>query len=145
MTTLEWARSLRASGRGDRLDALPYAATLGVLSDHDGSDFKLVMPYRDELLGSPGRLHGGAIAGLLELSALATLLLAMPEDEALPGLKPVTVTVDFMREGGMRDTFAAATITRLGRRIANVRAIAWQYDYSRPIAAANINFVLDRP
>lgn len=145
MTTLAWAKTLRTARRGERLDSLPYAATLGVISDHDGSEFKLVMPYSDRLLGSPGRLHGGAIAGLLELSAIATLLLALPEDETLPGLKPVTVTVDFMREGGMRDTSAAATITRLGRRIANVRAIAWQYDYSRPIAAANINFVLDRP
>jgi acyl-coenzyme A thioesterase PaaI-like protein len=145
MTTLDWANALRASGRGERIDSLPYAAKLGVLADHDGSDFKLVMPFQDSLIGSPGRLHGGAIAGLLELSALAAVLLALPEDETLPGLKPVTVTVDFMREGALRDTFAAGTITRLGRRIANVRAVAWQYDYSRPIAAANINFVLDRP
>lgn len=144
MTTLDWARELRHSGRGERIEALPYAVLLGVIADHDGSDFKLIMPYREPLIGSPGRLHGGAIAGLLELAALATLVLALPEDEALPEIKPVTVSVDFLREGGMRDTFAAATITKLGRRIANLRAVAWQYDYSRPIAAANLNIVLAR-
>ena len=145
MSTREWADALRRSGRGDKLGSLPYAVLLGVVADHDGSDFKLIMPYREALIGSPGRLHGGAIAGLLELAALATLLLALPEDEKLPEIKPVTVTVDFMREGGMRDTFAAATITRLGRRVANLRSVAWQYDYSRPIAAANLNIVLARP
>ena len=145
MSTLEWANALRRSGRGEKIDTLPYAVLLGVIADHDGSDFKLIMPYREPLIGSPGRLHGGAIAGLLELAALSTLVLALPEDEPLPELKPVTVTVDFMREGGMRDTFAAATITRLGRRIANLRSVAWQYDYSRPIAAANLNIVLSRP
>jgi uncharacterized protein (TIGR00369 family) len=144
MTTLEWANELRRSGRGERIETLPYAVMLGVIADHDGSDLKLIMPYRETLIGSPGRLHGGAIAGLLELAALSTLVLALPEDEALPEIKPVTVTVDFMREGGMRDTFASATITRLGRRIANLRAVAWQYDYSRPIAAANLNIVLAR-
>jgi acyl-coenzyme A thioesterase PaaI-like protein len=57
----------------------------------------------------------------------------------------VTVTVDFMREGSPIDTHAAATVTRLGRRIVNVSSLAWQYDRSRPIAAANINFLLDWP
>jgi hypothetical protein len=36
-------------------------------------------------------------------------------------------------------------VTRLGRRIVNVSSLAWQYDRSRPIAAANINFLLDWP
>jgi acyl-coenzyme A thioesterase PaaI-like protein len=50
-----------------------------------------------------------------------------------------------MREGSPIDTHAAATVTRLGRRIVNVSSLAWQYDRSRPIAAANINFLLDWP
>ena len=143
MTMLNLANALRRSRRGEKFDSMPYAVLLGILVDHDGDDLKLIMPYREALIGAPARLHGGAVAGLLELAALSTLLLALPADEPLPALKPITVTVDFMREGGMRDTFAAATITRLGRRIANLRSIAWQYDYSRPIAAANLNIALD--
>lgn len=144
MRLRDWAAALRDCGRSEPVTGLPYAAMLGVLADRDGDDFKLVMPYRQSLIGSPGRLHGGAIAGLLELAALATLLRALPDEEPFPVPKPITVTVDFMREGVERDTFAAATITRLGRRIANVRAQAWQYDHSRPIATANLNFMLDK-
>ena len=61
-------------------------------------------------------------------------------------MKPVTVTVDFMRGGveKLGDTFAGAVIERLGKRIANVEAFAWQQDRARPIAAARINFLLER-
>ena len=43
-------------------------------------------------------------------------------------MKPVTVTVDYMRGGAeaLGDTFAARAIERLGKRIANVEALAWQ-------------------
>ncbi|WP_343060325.1 hypothetical protein [Sphingomonas rhizophila] len=44
-----------------------------------------------------------------------------------------------------RETYAEAVIERLGNRIANVEAIAWQRDRAKPIAAARINFLLDRP
>ena len=53
-------------------------------------------------------------------------------------------TVDFMRGGTDHDTFAAATITRLGNRVANVEAHAWQKDRSKPIAAAHMNLLLRR-
>jgi len=61
-------------------------------------------------------------------------------------MKPVTITIDYMRGGSeaLGDTFADAIIERLGNRIANVEALAWQADKSRPIAAARINFLLER-
>ena len=58
--------------------------------------------------------------------------------------KPITVTVDYMRGGTPRDTFAEARIERLGNRLANIEAFAWQSDRDKPIAAARINFLLDR-
>jgi acyl-coenzyme A thioesterase PaaI-like protein len=58
--------------------------------------------------------------------------------------KPITVTVDYMRGGTPQDTFAEARVERLGKRIANVEATAWQTDRDKPIAAARINFLLDR-
>ena len=57
---------------------------------------------------------------------------------------PITVTVDYMRGGTPRDTFAEARIERLGKRMANVESYAWQGDRDRPIASARINFLLDR-
>ena len=60
-------------------------------------------------------------------------------------MKPVTVTVDYMRGGSDRDTFAAAVVQRLGARTANVEAVAWQSERSSPIASARLNFLLERP
>jgi uncharacterized protein (TIGR00369 family) len=103
----------------------------------------LTLPFGEHLLGRPGFLHGGAIAGLLEIAAFATLREALGEERDV-AIKPITVTTDFMRGGHERPTFAAATVTRLGRRIANVEGFAWQEDEARPIAAARLNMLLER-
>ena len=100
------------------------------------------MPFSEDVVGRPGFLHGGAIAGLLEFAAFTTLVREL-DDESVT-MKPITVTVDYMRGGTDRDTFASATVERLGARIANVEAFAWQKERSAPIAAARINFLLDR-
>jgi acyl-coenzyme A thioesterase PaaI-like protein len=133
---------LRSAARGAALDLLPYPGLLGLTVERDGDEIRLRLPFAVGLIGAPERLHGGAIAGLLECAGLATLLLALPDDAPLPKLKPLTATVDYLRAGAMRDTFAVATVTRLGRRVANLSAVAWQYDHSRPIATAKLNFVL---
>lgn len=100
------------------------------------------MPFHDDVVGRPGYLHGGAIAGLLEFAAFTTL--ARHIGDATVRMKPVTVTVDYMRGGADRDTFASAAVERLGRSIANVEAFAWQTERSKPIASARLNFLLER-
>ena len=121
----------------------PYARLLRLRIDDDGDECRLVMPFHEDVVGRPGFLHGGAIAGLLEFAALGTLHEALGEDGPLR-LKPINVTVEFMRGGVDHDTFAAATITRLGSRVANVEAHAWQHDRSKPIAAARMNLLVRR-
>ena len=101
------------------------------------------MPFHDDVIGAPGHLHGGAIAGLLEFAAFSALRRALDDERVV--MKPITVTVDYMRPGTDRDTFATASIERLGARIANVEAVAWQKDRSSPIASAWLNFLLERP
>ncbi|MCY7397639.1 MAG: PaaI family thioesterase [Sphingomonas bacterium] len=122
----------------------PYARLLdlGILTCEDGD--LVVMPFGNDVLGRPGFLHGGAIAGLLEFAAFTALAKALGEDQAT--MKPVTITVDYMRGGAeaLGDTFAAARIERLGKRIANIEALAWQQDRTKPIAAARINFLIKR-
>jgi acyl-coenzyme A thioesterase PaaI-like protein len=59
-------------------------------------------------------------------------------------LKPINVTVDYLREGAMEDTSAQAFIQRIGRRVANVRVEAWQTDRARLIAAARMNILILR-
>lgn len=120
----------------------PYARLLNLsFEERDGSKL-VVMPFHDDVVGRPGYLHGGAIAGLLEFAAYRSLALALGDDHVV--MKPVTVTVDYMRPGVDRETVAAAIIERLGTNIANVEAVAWQEDRSQPIAAARLNFLLER-
>jgi uncharacterized protein (TIGR00369 family) len=120
----------------------PYAALLGLRTERSNAGELLwVMPFSDDVVGRPGFLHGGAIAGLLEFAALGTVYDQLEERAAL---KPINVTVDFMRGGTDHDTFAAATVTRLGNRVANVEARAWQLDRAKPIAAARMNLLIRR-
>ena len=121
----------------------PYAKLLGLRTEEADGVLRFVMPFRDDVVGRPGFLHGGAIAGLLEFAAFTSLSRAIGDDEVVK--KPITVTVDYMRGGMPGDTFAEAVIGRLGKRMANVEAFAWQRERSKPIASARINFLLQRP
>ena len=123
----------------------PYAVLLGLSAEQRDGARIFVMPFRAEVVGRPGFLHGGAIAGLLEFAAFEALAAAI--DDPAVVMKPITVTVDYMRGGAEKlgDTFAEAIIERLGKRIANVEAVAWQTNRAKPIAAAQINFLLERP
>jgi uncharacterized protein (TIGR00369 family) len=120
----------------------PYAQLLRLRTEQQGDDLRFVMPFHDDVVGRPGFLHGGAIAGLLEFAAFTALSRATGEEVKM---KPVTVTVDYMRGGTPGDTFAEARIERLGKRMANVEAYAWQAEQDKPIASARINFLLERP
>ena len=119
----------------------PFGELLKLRTERDANGAPLfVMPFHEDVVGRPGYLHGGAIAGLLEFAAYAALSEALDEGDVV--LKPVTVTVDYMLGGEARDTFASGSVQRLGSRTANVEAYAWQSDRSRPIAAARMNFLL---
>lgn len=122
----------------------PYARTMGFTSERDADGrLVLLMDYEFDKMGRPGFLHGGAIAGMLEAAGYATLADALgPEDPAR--IKPVNVTVNYLRGGRDAVTRARATIQRLGRRIANLEVIAWQDDPEQPIAIAQMNLMLAR-
>jgi uncharacterized protein (TIGR00369 family) len=123
----------------------PYAQLLRLRTEEQAEErdgaLRFVMPFHEDVVGRPGFLHGGAIAGLLEFAAFTALSRAIGEEVVK---KPITVTVDYMRGGTPQDTFAEALIERLGKRMANVEAYAWQTERDRPIAAARINFLLAR-
>ncbi|HEV2817134.1 MAG TPA: PaaI family thioesterase [Allosphingosinicella sp.] len=122
----------------------PYARFLGIGTRRtEDGELQFVMPFGDVVLGRPGYVHGGAIAGLLEFAAFGALYEALgPDHEAT--VKPINVTVQYMRGATRHDTIAAATVTRLGNRVANVEAHAWQLDRAKPIAAAQMNLLLRR-
>ena len=126
------------------LEAIPYARFLGFTVMRDGSDLIGKMSYADHLVGNAKvqALHGGTLGALLELTAVCKLL-SVGDSVAVP--KTVNITVEYLRAGRMTDTFARATVTRHGRRVANVRVLAYQDDPSKPVAAANAHFLLSPP
>ena len=52
------------------------------------------------------------------------------------------MTVGTHGPGLTKSSFARGTITKLGRRVVNVRAVAWQSDPDKPIAIANGHFLI---
>ena len=122
----------------------PYARFLGISTrrSEDGA-LEFVMPFTEMVLGRPGYVHGGALAGLLEFAAFGALFEAIGTGGTVT-VKPINVTVQYMRGAARHDTIASATITRLGKRVANVEAHAWQLDRARPVAAAQMNVLLRR-
>ena len=122
----------------------PYARFLGISTRRsDDGELHFVMPFGDVVLGRPGYVHGGALAGLLEFAAYGALHEALGANEEVT-IKPVNVTVQYMRGAAQHDTIATATVTRLGNRVANVEAHAWQLDRAKPVAAAQMNVLLRR-
>lgn len=122
----------------------PYADLLGltVAGEEEGAPL-LAMPWSVGVMGRPGFLHGGAIGGLLEMAAFAALH-ARFDDAGRPRIKPITVTVDYMRGGREAETFALGKVARLGTRVANLEAAAWQEERAKPIAVARMNVLLSR-
>lgn len=124
-----------------RLSAAPFARFLNVELDLRGDELTLILPYRRDLIGNimlPA-LHGGAIGALLELTALTTV--SLRGGQHLP--KTIDITVDYLRSGKPMATYARAKVTRLGRRIANVSAEAWQQERADPIAHLHGHFLLN--
>ena len=121
----------------------PYALSMGIgVERFEAGAPVLTLDFAEIVMGRPGYLHGGAIGGLLEMAAIAALRQALAERGAVPRLKPVNMTVEFLRGGTDRRTFALGRVTRAGRRIANVSAEAWQDDPAKPIASAWMNVLL---
>jgi uncharacterized protein (TIGR00369 family) len=121
--------------------AVPYARFLGVRFELKGDELTAVLPFKDALIGNPmlPALHGGVIGAMMELTAAGQILLAMGGGR-VP--KTIDVSIDYLRSGRPVDTYARAHVTKLGRRIANVRVEAWQFDRSDPIAALHGHFLV---
>ena len=121
----------------------PYAQLLQCRLEERDGETVITIPFHDDVVGRPGYLHGGAIAGLLEIAAFTAL--AREIGDATVAMKPITVTVDYMRPAGDHETHASAVVQRLGTSIANVEAFAWQQVREEPVASARLNFLLERP
>jgi uncharacterized protein (TIGR00369 family) len=132
--------SSRAEALAAVLARIPYAAHLGVRAELHGDELTAVLPFSPHLIGNPmlPALHGGVIGGFMELTAVVQL--SLHSGDATP--KPIDVTVEYLRSGRPRDTYARAEVKKVGRRIANVQVEAWQEARAKPIAALRGHFLL---
>ncbi|KQX20170.1 MULTISPECIES: PaaI family thioesterase [unclassified Sphingomonas] len=121
----------------------PYADLIGAHPNRATGEPILSVGWRPEIEGRPGFVHGGVIAGLLEMACYEALAHEMRET-GMPKVKPINIAVDYLRGGLMTETHAVAHIVRIGKRVANASAVCWQDDRSRPIATARMHILLDR-
>lgn len=141
--TIERAREQRQPRT--LIDAIPYARLIGVECEPQGDALIFRLPRNDDNLGNPTlpALHGGVIGGFMEVSALLHILLAADNGGHTP--KVIDFSVDYLRPGRHRDTYAQCEILRKGRNIVNVAVRAWQTRHTEPIATARAHFLLAPP
>lgn len=123
------------------VERIPYARLIGMRAERDGEGLLCALPFSPEIIGNKDlpAVHGGVVGAFLELTALLALI-DRPDAERIP--KPINFSTDFLRSAGPDETYGRAEIVKQGRRIANVRVVAWQGDAGRPVAAGIGNFLL---
>ena len=144
------------------IDSIPYISFLGVGFDRRGDEITATLPFKEELIGNPSlpALHGGSIAAFLEISAIIGLswtqiwhqiedpgLGASSSDDAGKFTLPKTIdfSVDYLRSGLPRDSYARAKVNRAGRRYASVHVEAWQDNRDRLFAQGTGHFLMPQP
>src|SRR5690242_5846173 len=135
-------RAAREAGDINRfIDAIPYARFLGISASAEGGILTARLASSDKIIGNPAvpAIHGGVVGAFLETTAILQLLWTL-DSVRIP--KTITITFDYLRSAGPHDTFARAEVTKLGSRVANVRAYAWQTDPAKPVTSANANFLV---
>jgi acyl-coenzyme A thioesterase PaaI-like protein len=109
-----------------------YAETLGIASAGDEIE---AMPFHPRQLGRPGFLHGGAIAGFLVHTC------DRKAEAEGGGHDATTSTMNFLRGGRERDTFARALVRAQTARLLVIEATAWQESPDKPIATMSRTYL----
>ncbi|MFP5461872.1 MAG: PaaI family thioesterase [Gammaproteobacteria bacterium] len=121
---------------------VPYIDYLGMRSARASDGSRLYrLPFAEKLVGNPvlPALHGGVIAAFAETAAILGLIEALPEPR-LP--KAIDFSIDYLRSGRPRETFARCEIVRVGSRVALVQVWCWQTSPAEPIALTRGHFLL---
>lgn len=123
------------------LQQVPYVRFLGMRVELAGDEMTAILPFAQHLIGNPmlPALHGGVIGAFLEMTALAQLAVVQPAGR-VP--KTIDVTIEYLRSARAQDTFARATLRKVGRRVANVQVEAWQDSRAQPVAGMTGHFLL---
>lgn len=138
---------------------VPYNHFIGVVFDRLGDELTARLPYKEPLIGNPflPAIHGGVTGAFLEITALTQLgwdscwqIMEAGGEQAddlyagtfPPMPKTIDITIDYLRSGRPRETYARAHVQKAGRRVANLSVEAWQDNRERPIAVLRGNFLM---
>ncbi len=124
------------------LALIPYAGLIGIECTRQGDELLFRLPASPDNVGNPilPAIHGGVIAGFMELAA-ALHVLIFTNSGTVP--KIIDFSIDYLRAGHVRDTYARCQLWRQGRRVTNVAITAWQGVEAEPIATARAHFKID--
>ena len=147
MTRMTQEQLRQACEQGDYgllLASIPYAQLIGIQCTRQGDELVFCLPANKDNIGNPllPAIHGGVIAGFMELAAAVHLLIATGVT-SVP--KIIDFSLDYLRAGQFRDTYAKCQVWRQGRRVANVAITAWQDVEAEPIATARAHFKVQEP
>ncbi|MDT8344810.1 MAG: PaaI family thioesterase [Thermohalobaculum sp.] len=138
-----------------------YVRLLGVQFDRMGDELTARLPFAPQLVGNPflPAIHGGVTGSFLEITGLMQLAWsvvlgdlerggeaaeAVAQGAFAPMPKTIDITIDYLRPGRPRESFARARIQKAGRRVAHVHVEAWQDERARPIAMMRGNFLMPK-
>ena len=123
------------------LDLIPYSSFIGAQAKMDTDQVLYWLDRRPSNIGNPSlpAIHGGVIGGFLELSAAIEILYTL-DVNLVP--KVVDFSLDYLRPGRYKTTYANCTVLRQGKKLVNVTATAWQDDPQTPIANARCHFLI---
>lgn len=123
------------------LQRVPYVRFLGMRAELSGDEMTAILPYAPHLVGNINlpALHGGVIGAFLEMTALAQLSVTQGSSQVH---KTIDITIEYLRPGRALTTYARAELRKVGRRVANVHAEAWQDARDQPIAFLRGHFLL---
>ena len=123
------------------LDVIPYSSFIGVKAKIEDNRILYFMPEQHSNIGNPSlpAIHGGVIGGFMELSAAVELLYTL-NIEKIP--KVADFSLDYLRPGRFRTTYASCSVLRHGKKLVNVSVVAWQDSPDKPIATARCHFLV---
>ena len=125
------------------LESLPHNAKLGIrMVEVAPGRCTTYIEFRSELIGDPSRgvLHGGVVTTLIDATAGAAVYATIPRGTSLATLD---MRIDYLKPTEPhKRLYAGAELYRLTRRIAFVRASAYQDDPGNPVAYCIASFMI---
>lgn len=137
-------------------EKIPFCHTLGLKFGVVGGRAEVRFAKQDFMLGNSKLrvLHGGVTASVLDSIAGIAILLKMAEADPKPDLETqlrefaristIDLRIDYLEPASAEAFVAGATVTRLGKRVANVQMIMHD-DTGKCVATGAAAFALRAP